>query len=166
VGLLGRVAVCINNTYLYDLAGALLWDAEKKPLGDTPVVGYKDTGDQVKVTLDFGIGGLKQYSALKDRLPRIMAEYRPAVLGDSRLAVSKQSSKVMQGVAFPIRLELPEPVEYLTDLTYLDGVRELHDPDANLEQYLEREPKTLEQHLGRVPHHDQSRIVQAPQGGE
>jgi len=50
-----------------------------------------------------------------------------------------------------VRMWLPEPVEYLDDPSYLEEVRELHDPEVDLMQYERQEPQLMEHLLGALP---------------
>ena len=129
-----------------EVAAALTWWTTREELGDQPITGYREQDGQLRVMVDWGTGGLKRYTHPTADLSRILNAYRSehGLPGPERTGRPDQPGN---RDGFPLRMELPEPVEYLVDLSYLDEILELHDPGADLRQYVGREPRTLEDHL-------------------
>jgi hypothetical protein len=113
-----------------ELAAAVVSATSKDVLDETClVVGYKelkrDCIDYLKVMVDYGIGGIRQYLAPLSSLDEILRESWGSP------------------IAFPRRRSLGPAVERLDDLSFMTEIIDLHDKGANLEQYLETEPQSL-----------------------
>ena len=135
-----------------EAAAALAW-WNKDELGNAPVRGYREQDGELRVTADFGIGGVKTYRHPLTDLTRVLNAYR-IEFGPPSQATPREEQGKAGRIEYPKRMELPEPVEYLTELDYLDDILELHDEGTDLQQYVGREPKTLEDHLKGVEGED------------
>ena len=135
----------VLNAAQREAAAALAWWA-KDEIGEHPIVAYQEQNGELRVTVDHGVGGRRRFRHPLHDLTRILNAYRSEFGPPSQAAPRDEQGKVGR-IEYPKRMELPEPVEYLTELDYLDEILELHDPGADLQQYVGREPRTLEHHL-------------------
>ncbi len=132
-----------------EIAAALAWkagdsaqfDAENAQVLSTREIAPGDPTLKINVDLD-GNGNIHQYSIPPADIGTLLLMYR----------AERQFSEtpgVVEKVAFPKRMPLPDPVERLVESDFIDaGLEELHDEGLDLEQFEGTEPRSLNFHRG------------------